>query len=164
MRGSAWNFAFSQACWFACVLGGAKGLLWLGPTLTILFALQVVALAPRPRRELIFLTLAAMLGSAGDRIVVALGAFSFIPDFWAPWGYPLWMTSLWVAFAGMFGYGLKWLRGRYLLAGLLGAFGGPLAYSAGASLGAIEFSVPLWQAKLTVRSLLDSGFSDLTFC
>lgn len=96
------------------------------------------------------MALAALLGSLGDRLVVALGVYSFQQPCLVPWGYPLWMTSLWIAFAGMFGYGLAWLNERRLPAGVLGAVGGPLAYSAGAKLGAIAFTATLAKASLII--------------
>jgi hypothetical protein len=49
------------------------------------------------------------------------------------------MVALWVLFATTFNASLRWLRGRPLLAMALGAVGGPLAYLAGAQLGAISF-------------------------
>ena len=46
------------------------------------------------------------------------------------------MIALWLNFAATLNVSMAWLRGRYLLAALFGALGGPLAYYSGAKLGA----------------------------
>ena len=51
---------------------------------------------------------------------------------------PLWMVSLWINFATLLNVSLKWLHGRYALAAVLGALGGPAAYYSGARLGAMQ--------------------------
>lgn len=44
--------------------------------------------------------------------------------------------ALWVLFTGSFRLSMSWLERRLVLAGLLGAVGGPLSYSAGQRMGA----------------------------
>jgi hypothetical protein len=48
------------------------------------------------------------------------------------------MVGLWMNFAATLNVSMVWLRGRYLLAAVFGAIGGPLAYYGGAKLGATE--------------------------
>ena len=48
------------------------------------------------------------------------------------------LSPLWLNFAAALNGPLAWLRGRDLLGALVGALGGPLAYYAGATLGATE--------------------------
>ncbi len=48
------------------------------------------------------------------------------------------MLSLWAAFATTLNHSLRWVMHRPLVATLLGAIGGPLAYLAGAKLGALH--------------------------
>ena len=55
----------------------------------------------------------------------------------------LWMIALWVNLAATLRVSLGWLDRRWFAAGLLGALGGPIAYGAGANLGAIEFAQPV---------------------
>ena len=43
---------------------------------------------------------------------------------------------MWINFALTLNGSMRWLHGRYLLAAVLGAIGGPLAYVAGVKLGA----------------------------
>jgi hypothetical protein len=53
---------------------------------------------------------------------------------------PLWLLSLWPAFASALseGHSLSWLKQRPLVAAGLGAVLGPLSYAGGARLGALE--------------------------
>jgi hypothetical protein len=44
----------------------------------------------------------------------------------------------WYVIAATLNVSMAWLRGRYLLAAIFGAIGGPLAYYGGAELGATE--------------------------
>ncbi|MGB5202220.1 MAG: DUF2878 domain-containing protein, partial [Sedimenticolaceae bacterium] len=50
---------------------------------------------------------------------------------------PYWIVAMWMGFATTLNVSLGWLKGRYWLAALFGAVGGPLAYLAGAKLGGI---------------------------
>jgi hypothetical protein len=51
---------------------------------------------------------------------------------------PLWMVMLWVNLAMTLNDSMAWLRGRFVLAVIFGAIGGPLAYYSGAKLGAAD--------------------------
>ena len=53
------------------------------------------------------------------------------------------MVSLWIAFATTLNHSLRWLVNRPVAAALCGAIGGPLAYLAGAKLGALTIGAPL---------------------
>ena len=82
---------------------------------------------------------ACLIGVIVDSSQQALGllAFKTEPD-WPLW-LPLWVFVIWAQFATLFHYALYWLKGRYLLAGLFGIIGGPLAYWAGVRMGAASF-------------------------
>ncbi len=131
------NFVLFQISWFACVLGAVHGFALLGPLLVV----GTSALSLRQARsrigKLFFLILVGFLGTLGDLFPLHLGAFSFTSGSDLPWGYPLWMSALWVSFGTTLHSSLNWLAGRYALASILGFIGGPLAYYAGQSLGAI---------------------------
>ena len=55
---------------------------------------------------------------------------------------PYWMLSLWIVFATTLNHSLRWLMNRPVAAALAGAIGGPLAYLAGAKLGALSIVTP----------------------
>jgi hypothetical protein len=73
------------------------------------------------------------------------------------------MVSLWMAFATTLNHSLRWLASRPWVAALAGAIGGPLAYLAGAKLGALTLAAPtpaliliagLWAVAMGLLSLL----------
>lgn len=132
------NFVSFQVGWFSCALGAASGLPVLGPVVVgVLLCLQFL-LVPAPGAYARFVIVATLLGWLVDSALYRVGVFSFPAGVFGLWGCPIWMAALWSNFAGTLHFCLDWLRGRYWLALVLGAIGGPLAYYGGQSLGAIE--------------------------
>ena len=132
------NVALFQAAWFAAVLGAARGMLWLGP-LVMIPTLAVHLLLQEDRQAEVKLLLAAgVLGFIFDTAFVAGGVFTPLQHLFPRPLSPPWMICLWLNFAATLNVSMAWLRGRYLLALLFGAIGGPLAYYSGARLGATE--------------------------
>lgn len=137
------NLALYQVGWFACVLGAAGGRPWAGAGLALVLVAVHLALVRDRRREAKLLVAAGALGLALDSLQLNLGVFSY------PSGTPLaglappWIAALWLQFATLLHFGLRWLSGRYALAAVLGFAGGPLSFFGGERLGAIEFGSPL---------------------
>lgn len=131
------NFVLFQLSWFSCVLGAVWGLPLFGPVIALVVSGLHVSSTRKPGSELFFLVLACVTGTSLDLIPLYLGAFSFAVETGVPWGYPVWMSALWLGFATTFRSSLSWLSGRYTLAAIFGLVGGPLAYLAGEKLGAI---------------------------
>jgi hypothetical protein len=132
------NVALFQAAWFAAVLGAAKGMLWLGPVAMIPTLAVHLALQENRRGEVKLLLAAGLLGFLFDTAFVAGGVFTPLQHLLPRPLSPPWMVCLWLNFAATLNVSMSWLRGRYLLAALFGAVGGPLAYYSGAKLGATE--------------------------
>jgi len=132
------NVALFQGAWFAAVLGAAGGRPWLGPAaVALVLAIHLALTDDRPGETKLLLT-AGILGFLYDTALVAAGAFLPVQHLLPRPFSPPWMVSLWLNFAATLNVSLAWLRGRYLLAALFGAVGGPLAYYSGARLGATE--------------------------
>jgi hypothetical protein len=134
------NIALFQIGWFACVLGAAHGLAWAGSAAALVIAGLHLAFAQRPRVELQLLGIAVALGFVWDSAVAAAGLIAFNGGGLLQLLAPHWMAALWLVFATTLNVSLRWLRGRAWLAVALGLVGGPLAYYAGAQLGALSFS------------------------
>jgi len=131
------NFIAFQSAWFAAVLGAANGMPWLGVVAVPLALGLHLALSPDWRPELLLAFCAAGIGFVTDTLLIAAGAFSPIPYlFPAPYS-AFWMVMLWVNLATTMNVSMAWLSGRYGLAALFGAIGGPTAYYSGAKLGAM---------------------------
>ena len=132
------NVVLFQAAWFAAVLGTARGMLWLGPLIMIPTLAVHLALQEDRRGEVKLLLAAGVLGFIFDTAFVAGGVFSPLQHLFPRPFSPPWMICLWLNFAATLNVSMAWLRGRYLLAALFGAIGGPLAYYSGARLGATD--------------------------
>lgn len=130
------NLLAYQAAWFACVLGAAHGQPLAGLAVAGGALALHLATARAPRRELTLVAVAAVLGAMFESLLMASG--------WARATDLLLMVALWAVFATTLNVALRPLRGRYLLCAVLAAVGAPLAYHAGARLGALEMvdSVP----------------------
>jgi hypothetical protein len=130
------HFAGLQAAWFAAALLASTPLHLLGAAANGLFVAAHVGLSGHPRREWRRSVLALGLGVVVELINRELGNVQAVPAGLWP---PLWLLSLWPAFASTFmeGHSLHWLRGRPGVALVLGAVLGPLSYAGGARLGAL---------------------------
>lgn len=139
------NFAAFQAGWFACVLSVAQDRAALGIAATAVVLVLHLALARRPRVEAALVAAVVAVGAIWDSLIAWRGLLVYAA---APWGLrvaPLWILAMWALFATTLNVSLNWLKGRTLLAMLLGGVGGPLAYVSGQRLGAV--SIPdLWPA------------------
>jgi hypothetical protein len=133
------NIALFQLGWFACVLGAAHGFVWQGALVALAIVAWHIARAGEPRRELALVACAAALGVAFESLLVQSGWIRFGGGTLVEGAATYWMVALWALFATTLNVSLRGLRHRGWLAALLGAIGGPLAYYAGARLGALEF-------------------------
>ena len=132
-----------KAGWVACVVGAAQGQPWIGPAAVALALVLHLSLAPRPGRDLALLGVLALLGAITDGVLNATGVTSFSPEFPRLGLVPVWMFVLWPLFAMTFHSTMGWLKGRPVLAALLGLLGGPPGYVVADSMGALTLMRPL---------------------
>lgn len=129
------NIVLFQLGWFACVLGAANGYAREGAIAAGLIVALHIARATRPGREAKLALAAALLGLAFESALV-----------WAGWVRVddgiYWLVALWALFATTLNESLRMLQTRPWIAALFGAVGGPLAYYAGARMGALDFVQP----------------------
>ena len=148
------NFLVFQAAWFACVMSGAAGLPAVGIGVVAAVVLLHLVRARRPLSEAVLLAIAGAIGALWDGQLAGHGWLAYPSGMFAPWIAPNWIIAMWVAFATTLNVSLRWLHGRYGLAMLFGAVGGPLAFYAGERLGGVHFSDPL-----LALSLLAAGWA-----
>ena len=129
--------------WFACVLGGANHLPWLGTAIALLLIVAHLWWTVQPVRELRLILLSGALGLVLDSLPVTLGWVHYPSGNVMAGLAPYWIVAMWMLFATTLNSSLRWLQGRWMLAALLGAVAGPLAYYGGASLGGITLLAPL---------------------
>ena len=132
------NVILYELGWACCVLGAAWGNPVIGGGLALCLVLAHLWLSEDRFGELRLMLVVMLLGLLVDSGQQAMNLFRFKPD-GLGMVLPLWVFVIWAQFATLFHYALSWLSTRYLLAFLLGAIGGPLAYGGGIRLGAAEF-------------------------
>jgi hypothetical protein len=134
------NFLMFQVGWFACVLGGAHQLPWVGTLLVGIIIVLHLTRAYRPRSEMFLILLAIVIGSVWDSFLVWRGWLEYPSGTLVPDTAPHWILAMWGVFATTLNVSMRWLKQRWLLAILSGAIAGPLAYYAGARLGGVVFA------------------------
>lgn len=134
------NFVLFQVVWFITVLGAARGATWPGVAALGLFSLAHARLVPAARPDFVLAGIAAAIGFVGDSILVGTGRLVVVTGWPFAGLASFWMILLWANLALAINHSLGWLHGRYALAALLGAAGGPLAYLGGTALGAGRFT------------------------
>lgn len=131
--------------WFITVFGAAGGLAWAGPSALLIFALVTLSMSARPRYDLTAMAVFATAGLVLDSTWSLAGALSYSAGWPSQQLAPIWLVTLWAAFALTIGHSLAWLRPRRVLAGLFGLLGGGFSYWVGARVGAVELAIPAWQ-------------------
>jgi hypothetical protein len=132
------NFLLFQAAWLCGVLGAAHGRPWLGPVAALAAVAWHLARARRAQPEILLVAAALALGAAFENLLVLGGWLRFEPGSAVAGIAPVWMVALWAAFATTLNVSLRLLHRRQAIAAALGAVAAPLAYYAGARLGAVE--------------------------
>jgi hypothetical protein len=133
------NLVAYQCAWLACVLGMAQQRPVLGLAVALATVLIHLHAAKAPRRELALVGVAVALGLVFESGLLASGWVRMQAPLPNAGNLPVLMVVLWGAFATTLNVALRPMRHRYLACAALAAVGAPLAYVAGARLGAIEW-------------------------
>lgn len=136
--------AVYQSLWFICVLGAAWKALPLAMPLAVLAVTGLVLAADSQREGIRQGCIALGLGVVVEFMAWRLGLYSWQPGDAQGTQFAFWLLPLWAGFGAGLGTMMPFLRGRPSLAAVLGALGGPVAYAAGARLGAVTVPEPLW--------------------
>ena len=110
------NFLVFQIGWFACVLGGANGLPWVGTGIALAIVAWHLTRAVRPKQELLLVLSAAAIGALFDSLLVALGWLAYPSGTLIAGTAPHWIVALWMLFAITLNLSLAWLKRRLLIA------------------------------------------------
>jgi len=132
------NYVSFQAGWLACVLSAAYGRPLIGLMIVVLLTALHLGLALRRRIEARMLLICAAAGAVFDSLLLATGWVSYPNGEWLPGLAPYWIVAIWILFGTTLNLSMAWLKGRFYLAVLMGAAGGPLSYIGGQQLGAIQ--------------------------
>jgi hypothetical protein len=133
------NFVLFQIGWFSCVLSAAAHQPWIGLLMTTGIVVIHMLRAPIPMMELKLVLLALAIGLVFDSLLVWQGWLQYSSGIVFSNVAPYWIVAMWGLFATLLNVSLRWMRGRWVLAIVFGAAGGPAAYYGGLRLGALEF-------------------------
>jgi Protein of unknown function (DUF2878) len=134
------NFVLFQIGWFACVLGAARQMPWLGVGIVIVIVIWHLWQARQPKFELALLLTALLIGGIFDQMLLSLNLVSYQAHGWQAGLVPAWILALWAVFVTTLNVSLRWMRDQWLVAILFGAIGGPLAYMGAEKLGAASLN------------------------
>ena len=133
------NLVLFQIGWFACVLSGAAQRPWIGALIATVIVLIHLLRADAGEAELKLVLIAVVIGAVWDSLLVWQNWLQYSSGILIPNTAPYWIILMWALFATILNVSLRWLRGRWVIAALAGAVGGPLAYYGGHRLGALQF-------------------------
>ena len=141
----AWSVLGLNIGWFACVLGAAWDVHWLSVLIVPVLVAIHLAVVGRARAVPAVLLMAASLvfGVVLDTTLILLGTFE--PNRWLI-PHPvttIWLLMLWVNFSLALNESLRFLQRHLLIAAVMGALFGPMAYLAASRLGAIHITDPV---------------------
>lgn len=134
------NFILMQAAWFACVLGAARAMPWIGVIATLFIVAWHLMQAIEAKPEITLLCIALFIGASFDQIMHSTHLVTYQSHGWSDSLVPAWILALWAGFSTALNVSLRWMHGKWLVAIAFGAFGGPLAYMGAARLGAVSLN------------------------
>ena len=166
------NLVLFKAGWLACVMLAAAdrpALATLAVAAVVLVHLLRVAV---PVKEALFLLAAALIGLAWESFLLSTGLLQYPESSQSGTWAPHWIVAMWVLFATTINHGLEWVKRNWMLSASMGMIGGPLAFWAGAGMGAVSFSDPVmallaigigWALLLPLLALLSDTITDSAF-
>lgn len=131
------NAILFQCCWFLAIFSE-----WYWAVIPLLLMIaHVYWISSRRLHELKLVIAIAFSGITIDTLFKVSGIYSFGDDLLlTERSIPIWLCTLWLAFALTINYSLSWLVKKSPLFILGCAIAGPISYSAGRANGVIEFS------------------------
>lgn len=144
MTSIAINIILFKLGWLACVISAAKGVPGAGMVAVAAVVAIHLSSARSAHKSAMLLVSAALIGLMWESVLASAGWLDYGPNAGPGPLAPFWIVGMWVLFATTLNLGFRWLKGRFGLAAVFGAIGGPLAFFGGAKLGAVSFSDPVW--------------------
>ncbi len=133
------NFVLFQVGWLVCILAAAYNYTVVSVLSSVTIIGLHLSMLSDIKQEVKLILTSAFIGFIVDSLNITFHIFQPIQSQTLPLA-PLWLVSLWMLFAICLRHSLSWLVEKQWLSAFFGAVCAPLAYYAGAQLGAIEFT------------------------
>ena len=143
MKNTVFNLALFKAGWLAVVLLAAAGMPIAGATAALAVVATHLIRSPEPRAELVLIVASALVGFAWESFLVLTDVLQYGTGSLVPGAAPFWIVAMWMLFATTLNVGMRWLRRSTSLAVVAGLIGGPMAFIAGQSAGAVTLTEPV---------------------
>lgn len=139
------NFVLYQIGWFACVIGAAKQMPWLGVITVVAIIIWHLTQAKQAKKEVQLLLITLVIGGVFDQIMLNHQLVTYQAHGWSNAFVPVWILALWAEFVTVLNVSLRWMKELktpvgWLVSVLFGAIGGPLAYIGAERLGAVTLN------------------------
>jgi hypothetical protein len=145
------NFVGFQIVWVLAVGGAAKGLWWPGLAGLLVYAGLQLYFSRWAAADFALLLLAALIGCAADSLLVHFELVRYATPVPSGAYAPVWIAGLWMAFSLTINHSMSWLKGRWVMAVLFGAIGGPLVFWIAARYWhAVEIVEPQWRGLIAL--------------
>jgi hypothetical protein len=142
-----------QLVWLAAAFGAARETALPGMLSGAIFTVTVLLASPSVRPTMLTVLASGAIGTLGETALAASGLVAYAAATPAVLAAPAWLVALWLAFGATLGSLAPLLARRPpAAAALLGLIAGPLAYWAGARIGALAVA-PLPLAWLAIAVL-----------
>ena len=126
--------------WWACVLGAANDLTYLGPVIMILFLIVHYYLFVSDIKEIYLVLIIGTIGTIIDSLLFLSGSFIYAGAYSNQILIaPMWITAMWMGFSATVNHSMSWLKDKWLIMVICGIVFGPAAFFTGEKFGAIEF-------------------------
>ena len=143
------NVGLFKIGWLSCVYGAASGLAFEGCILALFIVAFSIKQASNKHAELLTLVLITLVGVIWESLVASQNLMVYATqsntqlESWALDGLvlaPYWLIVMWALFATTINQSMAWLKDKLIIAAVMGAIFGPMAFVAGEKLGAVEFA------------------------
>ena len=128
-------------CWYTLIAWQTPPYSWLAIGFVCVFAIAHFYYAKQKKAEFLYSIQITVIGTLIDSIFMLFNVYEFNSG--QRFLIPIWLVLIWFNFSMLLSVSLRFLNGRWLLAGLLGGIFAPLSYHAGSVLGAVLFPNPL---------------------
>ena len=155
--------------WWLSLWGASIGNFYIGPIVTISYFVLHFIIVKEKNKEFKYLLFCICIGIIFESILLYSGFLSYksMIDFFA---VPIWVIILWAGYSLTVFHSFKYLKGRYLLSLVLGAFFAPLMHISGGKIGAIILNydnftsyfilMVMWSVFLPLMNYISVQFDD----